>query len=392
MRYNIFLVVVAAAHSAYAATYYVSPTGSDTAAGTLAAPYRSIQLAVDKVVPGDTIFMRGGTYSLTTNIKITRKDGTSSARITLSAYNNEKVILDGEALPGTPSELNSSLPLVNRGVLQVLASSYWTFINFELINGPYGVFHANSSYNRYERLVTRENYESGFHMQGICERNTVLYLDSYKNRDPRRLGENADGFALKEGEGEGNLIKGVRVWGNSDDGLDLWEFRSGVTIEDSVSWGNGNNTWGFSPFNGDGNGFKLGGGDDGAVRPANHVVRNCISFQNVQKGFVDNGQTGVFNISRNSAWNNGNVGFFMESSTATLVDNLAVRNGRSEFSFTGGSQVTAGNTWQIAGTWNDAALMSTDSAVIKGPRDADGKIRSSNFLRPKNGAAVGAVI
>ncbi|KAI9047685.1 hypothetical protein LZ554_008395 [Drepanopeziza brunnea f. sp. 'monogermtubi'] len=391
MRYNIFLAVVAAAHSAYAAVYYVSPTGSDTAAGTLAAPYRSIQLAVDRVVAGDTIFMRGGTYSLTTNIKITRKSGTSSARITLSAYGNEKVILDGEALPGTPTALNGNLPFANRGILHVASSNFWNFINFELINGPFGVFHAISSDILYERLVTRNNYETGFHMQGACARNTVLYLDSYGNRDQRRAGENADGFALKEGAGEGNLIRGARLWGNSDDGLDLWEFKSGVTIEDTIAWGNGNNIWGFSSFGGDGNGFKLGGGDAADLGPANHVVRNCIAFQNVQKGFDDNGQTGVFTLSRNSAWDNGNVGFAMDSSIATIVDNLSISNTRGAISFSGpGTQVSRGNTWQLAGTWNDAALLSTDSSVVKGPRLADGRIPSSNFLRPRNGAAVGA--
>lgn len=78
-------------------------------------------------------------------------------------------------------------------------------------------------------------------MQGASAANTILYLDSYGNRDPRKNGESADGFGCKEGSGAGNLLKGARLWNNVDDGLDLWEFKSGVTIEDTISWGNGFN-------------------------------------------------------------------------------------------------------------------------------------------------------
>lgn len=49
-----------------------------------------------------------------------------------------------------------------------------------------------------------------------------MYLDSYRNRDPRKNGESADGFAVKEGSGTGNVLRGARLWDNVDDGLDFW--------------------------------------------------------------------------------------------------------------------------------------------------------------------------
>ena len=109
----------------------------------------------------------------------------------------------------------------------------------ELIHGPYGIYARDSSYNHYERIITRDNYETGswwyailqnsgtdrtlgFQLEGASAGNTVLYLDSYGNRDPRKNGEGADGFGLKSGSGEGNVIDGARLWNNVDDGLDLW--------------------------------------------------------------------------------------------------------------------------------------------------------------------------
>jgi hypothetical protein len=44
-------------------TYYVSPDGSDTAAGTEEAPFRTIQRAASLVDAGDTVVVRAGRYA-----------------------------------------------------------------------------------------------------------------------------------------------------------------------------------------------------------------------------------------------------------------------------------------------------------------------------------------
>jgi len=63
---------------------------------------------------------------------------------------------------------------------------------------------------------------TGFQIEGASANNVVLYLDSYGNRDPRKNGESADGFAVKSGSGAGNILRGGRIWNNVDDGIDLW--------------------------------------------------------------------------------------------------------------------------------------------------------------------------
>ncbi|EKD18919.1 uncharacterized protein L3040_008139 [Drepanopeziza brunnea f. sp. 'multigermtubi'] len=387
------LSLLLSANIASAAIHFVCPTGIDEAAGTLEAPYKSIQLAIDRAAPGDTIYLREGTYSPTTNIQVKAKSGNASAPITLSSYNGEKVVIDGEALPHTPGELGSQIPDTRRGTLHVERSEYWVFYGLELIHGPYGVYHINSSNILYERLITHDNYESGVQIQGLSSNNTVLYLDSYRNHDPRKNGESADGFACKEGSGEGNLLKGARLWDNVDDGLDLWEFRSAVTIEDTIAWGNGVNRWNFTPFNGDGNGFKLGGGDEAERAPANHIVRNSIAFANAARGFIDNKQPGAFLMTRNTAFNNGEQGFRFLSTNSTLSDNIAAlnQNGMSQIEFSPG-QVSIGNSWDMpAAEWStNASFKSVDSSLVMGPRAADGKIVASDFLLPVSGAEIGA--
>ncbi|CAM1509780.1 Fc.00g001150.m01.CDS01 [Cosmosporella sp. VM-42] len=387
------LILLSFCNLALAADLYVSPSGSNSGDASITSPLASIQSAVNLAAAGDTIYLRGGTYSPTTNIKIT-KSGTSSKPYTMKAYGSEVVIIDGEALPGTPAAVGASLGNSDRGILHIEGANYWKFYALTLINGPYGVYHRDASNNYYERIVTHDNYETGFQMQGSCSNNQIFYLDSYMNRDPRKNGESADGFACKEGEGNGNVLIGARLWNNVDDGLDLWEFKSPITIQDTLAWGNGVNRWGFSSFEGDGNGFKLGGGDTADVAPANHVITNCFAFSNAAKGFTDNSQEGSFTLSYNTAWNNGDVGFKMASSTSTLKNNIAASNKGSTSSSAQvtmeGSQTLSGNSWQDGTTWTNAAFLSVDVSLVTGARQSNGKIAASNFLLPASGKAIGA--
>lgn len=84
--------------TAFSATIYVSPTGLDSGTGSITSPLNSIQSAVDVATAGSTIYLRAGTFALTTNVQI-KKSGTLSAPYTVSAYGTEKVIIDGEGLP-----------------------------------------------------------------------------------------------------------------------------------------------------------------------------------------------------------------------------------------------------------------------------------------------------
>jgi hypothetical protein len=370
--------------SAAVATYYVAPTGSDSNAGTLAAPFATVPKAVSAVAAGGTIILRGGTYALAATITIA-KSGTASAPITLTAYAGERPILDAEALPYTPGAVGSTIPSAQRGAIHMEAS-YWKISGLEIVHGPYAVYCNNCNNNVFERLSTHDNYETGFQLQGTSAGNQILNLDSYNNRDPRKNGESADGLGIKEGSGTGNVVRGARLWNNIDDGFDAWSFTSPITISGSIAYGNGYNRWSIPNFSGDGNGFKMGG-SGGTGPAANHTLTNSMSFSNAAHGFTDNGNTGTLTVNRNTAYQNAKTGFdFDGGSTSKLTANLAVGNATAVAL---GSSTASGNSWNIGGTW---PLSSTDASTITGARNTDGSIRTSNFLVPSNGAAVGAKI
>jgi nitrous oxidase accessory protein NosD len=69
-----------------------SPTGSDSAAGTGAAPFRSVQRLVDSLAAGQTGCLRAGTYAEDVRIN---EGGRSGAPVTLTSYPGERATVRG---------------------------------------------------------------------------------------------------------------------------------------------------------------------------------------------------------------------------------------------------------------------------------------------------------
>jgi hypothetical protein len=89
------------ARSPVECTSYVSPSGADTSAGTLSAPFRTISHAEAAVRPGDVVCVRAGTYH--EEVMLTRS-GAKSSRITVSGAPNETAIIDGTGVPIGPTD------------------------------------------------------------------------------------------------------------------------------------------------------------------------------------------------------------------------------------------------------------------------------------------------
>ncbi|KAH7259410.1 pectin lyase fold/virulence factor [Fusarium redolens] len=387
----LFKYILAVLPAALAKDIFVSPNGSSSGSGSSSSPLADIQAAVNAASAGDTIYLRKGTYSPSKNIHFTKK-GSSSKPYTISSYNNEEVIIDGDKMSGTPAALGASLAGKDRGIFHVEKAEYWRFIHITLTKGPYGVYVKDSHNNYFERLTTHSNYETGFHMQNSISNNEIVYLDTYNNADPRNNGQNADGMAIKEGSGAGNIIRGIRSYENADDGIDLYEFKSSVTILDNIIFDNGVNRWNFNPYRGDGIGIKLGGGSPANRANVNHVARNNFSFRN-RRGFSDNNMPGDMTLVHNTAWKNREEGFNQRSSKATYENNLSANNAGSS-SLSKQNTLTSvkgkGNNWEKGGSWQDADFKATSTSLVKGRRQANGKITRSDFLRPADGGNYGA--
>jgi hypothetical protein len=74
-------------------TFYVSTTGNDANAGTLSAPWRTIQHAANSVHPGDAVQVMGGVYN--ESVTIPGSGNATAGYITFESYPGQTAILDG---------------------------------------------------------------------------------------------------------------------------------------------------------------------------------------------------------------------------------------------------------------------------------------------------------
>lgn len=87
--------------------WFVATNGSDAADGSLAAPFRTLSRGTDALAPGDTLYLRGGTYRETLQ---PRRSGTEAAPLLIAAYSNEAATLSAcDALAGLWSALSNGV-------------------------------------------------------------------------------------------------------------------------------------------------------------------------------------------------------------------------------------------------------------------------------------------
>src|SRR3569623_782438 len=119
--------------AAGAAEYYLAPGGNDAASGSMEAPCATLQKAVSVAAAGDTVWIRGGTYQITTpatsgaGVNFTRSGTSASSRIKYWAYPGEHPLFDF-------SKMTVSTTGYTHGF--VIAASYLHFKGLEICCVP----------------------------------------------------------------------------------------------------------------------------------------------------------------------------------------------------------------------------------------------------------------
>jgi hypothetical protein len=102
-------------------TYFVSVSGNDANPGTLAAPWRHIQYAMDRVGPGSTVYVLSGVYNEYVTFK---NSGSSGNYIVLQNYAGNTPVIDGTGL----------LISGEVGLVTIANKQYVKLIGFEIRN------------------------------------------------------------------------------------------------------------------------------------------------------------------------------------------------------------------------------------------------------------------
>ena len=405
---------------AFCNTWYVATDGIDTNAGTVSAPFLTVQRAQTSANAGDTIYIRGGNYIMT-EAQITQKigiyayvtnlnkSGSAGKRINYWAYPGEKPIFDYTNVK--PASLRVLAFNVTGSYIYLKGLEVTGVQVTILAHTQSECFHNEGSNNIYEQLTMHDGMAIGFYLTKGSN-NLVLNCDAYRNWDSvseSGAGGNTDGFGFHpNAKGyTGNIIRGCRAWFNSDDGYDCINAYEGTRFENCWSFYNGYTSAFVSK--GDGNGFKVGGYGaapvvSGLPNPIpSNTVQFCMAYRNKANGFYSNHHVTTGNsFYNNTAYRNAtNFNMLSQkimkspiSGADTSVDcpgynhvlhnNLSFRTNKDTANM-GSCNFTYNSFTPGSGVTVDATdFLSTDEALLVAPRGSDGSLPINDFLRLKS--------
>ena len=389
--------------------------GSNSASGTQSQPFVTLQKGIDVAGPGDTVYVRGGTY------KTVQVVGSAGINFNKSGTSEEKRICYF-AYPG-------ETPVFDFSDLKILADPDYTYgfyvsgawlhlKGFEVCNVPMktrsnnGIrVGGNAHDDIFELLNIHHNFGAGFFIHTTTGGHQIINCDSHDNYDPysnQGDGENADGFGVHyQKTGKSTMFRGCRAWWNSDDGWDFISQEVPVIVENCFAMGHGYVKFGADRA-GNGNGFKIGSSKNG-IR---HIVRNCVSWKNRASGYYANHSSGGNTWYNNTSYNNGTQ-YNLLASTWSQPDGKGTRSDgvtltgdkrhimRNNIGFPNKNSYVDGygvdskyNTWDLSITPSSGDFISlTDPSMtvtgqnlnlipgMLGPRQADGSLPVLEFLK-----------
>ena len=218
---TLFAAVPAQAAPPTTCTKVAAPTGSDSAAGTEAAPYKTVQKLTRSLAAGQTGCLRGGTYG-GSDVYLDKAD------TGLQSYPGERATLTAflEVTPTAPRSRVSGLKIDTTGNANStgtkLQADDVVFSDNEVTKGGQGICVLAGTYNAAQRIVIERNvmYDCGAAIKPDGSKNKYdhhIYLSGTRNAIVRWniLRGNGGGWAVHMYPGaDGTLVEHNIIDGN----------------------------------------------------------------------------------------------------------------------------------------------------------------------------------
>lgn len=351
----LFAIVLFNPISVRAATYYISPSGSNSSSGTSTSPWKTFAYATPRLLAGDTLILRDGTYTKSTtglpNIGCGFSgnvlSGTSTQPITIKAEHERQAFLKAD---GTSAAFRMNY------------CSYWVIDGLRAENadlapanggssmaGPFAIYYSSNITMR-RLLAAKPNTYFNTHGILIASSSNVLVEESevynfhrhgvlaYGSRNVtiRRIYANGRNYPIAVG-GYGNA--------GGDEGCGQYDSTNGI-IENCISENNesigipgtSKNTEVLGSICLNCNTTGIFVENRGNVAYQNNIIENSLTFKctpTSNNNFWNLGSQGL-TWRNNSAINNSSSGFVTENNGGTVtsvtgVNNLAYKNAGNGF-------------------------------------------------------------
>ena len=257
-------------------------------------PLATWQQAVRNAMPGDTVYLRGGTYypdkgiqcfPYSTYYKDNYHNGTYKNHIVFKNYKDEIPIIDARNFTATTSASITTFTGVTYMEFEGITLQHiYQLVESHDLNG-FGINEFGTVWLR--NMTVRHTMGAGFRINDY-DTIYVYNCDAYDNIDSLTVGGpgtggHADGYTISS-RGLGTdtfkvlVMDGCRAWNNSDDNIDIATSKQ-IYISNCWAWGGGR-------MQGDGTGFKV----LYSCNPINQrTIRNCIAAYNSSKRYEGSG-------------------------------------------------------------------------------------------------------
>jgi hypothetical protein len=192
-------------------TYYVATTGSDANPGTETQPFRTIAHGVSGLTPGDTLYVKQGTYAeKVSNIP----SGSSwSAPVTLAAYPGDFVTIRPGPIGWPALYLENKSYIIIDGFIfdgSDIGSSYFTVIDLSAGGPSLGTHHV-----RIQNCEVKNSPEQGVFVTASAHHNEFINMEVHDNGTT----DFDHGFYIK---GSNNLVEKSNVYRNAGWGVHIY--------------------------------------------------------------------------------------------------------------------------------------------------------------------------
>ena len=299
------------AKAAVTCTKVASTTGSDSASGTAAAPFRTAQRLVGSLSSGQTGCLRAGTYSADDQVKV------SNPGITLASYPGERARLEGRLWIAEGANGVTVQDLVLDGVNSGDLPS-------PTVNADDAVFHNNEVTNEHTAIC----FDLGNSDYGRAARTLI---EANRIHDCGQLPATNHDHGIYVARADDTVIRDNLIYRNADRGIQLYPDAQHSTITGNVIDGNGEGII-FSGASGDASSNNL---------VEHNLITNAQVRYNVESYYPSGNPIGTGNVVRNNCiWGGaeGNIEGPGYSATGNIFANpLYVDRASGNFALQDGS-------------------------------------------------------
>ncbi len=125
--------------------HYVSINGNNANSGTGTSPWRTIQYAAGRANPGETVYIRGGTYNESVVVRVS--GSAAGGFITFQSYPGETAIVDGTGLSVPTSGNNGLINIVDHSYIKIVGLELRNYSASSTSQVPVGIWISGASNN-----------------------------------------------------------------------------------------------------------------------------------------------------------------------------------------------------------------------------------------------------